>query len=559
MPEQSKVSRGAKAVAQICSALHRAYRDVRFYPPGHPVAQQTLEALTRILVGFLRDEDRLTLTVEEERLVYENEDVYSHGDTRDNLAFIMFRDGMRSITFQFGIEQPEVDAFVDCLARADELVRSDQDLVTVFWEQDFAHIQYDAADPFVSGGYLREGTVDALRETVLQRLDEVVLKSSGEQVYLGARRSIVPKVGLSVDTLVLTPEELEASETAAEDSANVLDDFAVVLLEVIGGAGKPTTDTGVVGRALTNVLEAYLQAGDLKKVNFLLVELQKLEAAARTTAGLPGMVITQAVSAETIKSLSTDLGTASPERVAEVETFLSTVREWTYPAQLELLAESPDRAVRRSLLTILRKEGGVPAEYLEKWLGDPRWYVARNAAQLAAGSRDPSLVAPLERLIRHADPRVRREAAHTLEGFGGQAALAGMTRALDDSDPTMRILAARGIAQLGGAAQEDLVAGIVLGRDFETRSPEEMEAMLLAYARLAKDGAVPFLDKFWRRRLLRGRPIASRLAAIQALGTIPGEAARASLRHAGKSGEGAIRKAAERALQNPQASQADSR
>ncbi len=558
MPEQPKVSRGAKAVALICSALHRAYRDVRFYPAGHPVAQQTLDALGCVLLGFIRDEDKLTLTVEENRLVYQEEDVYSHGETRDNLAFIMFRDGLRRITFQSGLEQPEIESFVDCLARADELVRSDQDLVTVFWEQDFAHIEYGAADPFQSGGYLREGTVDALRETVLHRLDEVVVKSSRKGGYGEARLTIVPSTGVGADTLVLTPQELEESETAAEGSANVLDDFAVVLLEVIGGTGKPTTDTGVIGRALTNVLEAYLQAGDLKAVNFLLVELQKLEAAARTTAGLPGMVITQAVTMETIQSLSAGLGTAPPERVAEVETFLSAIREWTYPAQLELLAESPDRAVRRSLLTILRKEGGVPAEYLEKWLGDPRWYVARNAAQLAGTCRDPSLVAPLERLIRHADPRVRREAAHTLEGFGGTAALAGMTRALDDSDPTMRILAARGIAQLGGTAQEDLVAGIVLGRDFETRSPEEIEAMLLAYARLSKDGAVPFLDKFWRRRLLRPRPVASRLAAIQALASIPGDMARQSLLQAGKSGDGAVRRAAARALQNPQSQQADS-
>ena len=558
MPEQSKVSRGGKAVALICSALHRAYRDVRFYPPGHPVAQQTLDALTLVLLNFIRDEDKLTLAVEEHRLVYQEEEVYSHGETRDNLAFIMFRDGLRTITFQSGLEQPEIESFVDCLARADELVRSDQDLVTVFWEQDYAHIEYEAADPFQSGGYLRQGTVDALRETVLHRLDEVVVKGAHKQAFGGDRRTIVPNTGVRADTLVLTPEELEGSETAAEGSANVLDDFAMVLLEVIGGAGRPTTDTGVVGRALTNVLEAYLQAGDLKAVNFLLVELQKLEAAARTTAGLPGVVITQAVTMDTIQSLTTGLGTAPPERVAEVETFLSTIREWTYPAQLELLAESPDRAVRRSLLTIMRKEGGVPAEYLEKWLGDPRWYVARNAAQLAATSRDPNLVAPLERLIRHADPRVRREAAHTLEGFGGSAALAGMTRALDDSDPTMRILAARGIAQLGGTVQEDLVAGIVLGRDFETRSQEEIEAMLLAYARLSKERAVPFLDKFWRRRLLRPRPLESRLAAIQALASIPGDLARQSLLQASKSGDGGIRRAAVRALQSTPSPQADS-
>ena len=554
MPEQPPVPRDSGAVARICSALHRAYRDLRFYPPNHPVAQQSLDALARVLLAFIRQEGSLTLRVEESRLVYDEDEVYSHLETRDNLAFIMFRDGLRAITFQSGLEQSETESFVDCLARADDLVRSEQDLVTVFWEQDFEHIDYQAADPFLSGGYLREGTVDALRDTVMRRLDEVGLERNGGETPRRIDLEVVPTVDLRPEMLALTTQELEKSERVAEEATTVLDDFAVVLLEMMGGLGKQLDDAELISRSVAAVLEAYLQVGDLNAVNFLLSELEKLEASGKITDGLLGTVVSQAVSVETLRSLSLELAVAPPERVALIEGFLGSIRQWVFAAQLELLAASPDMNVRRSLLAVLRKEGGVPAKHLEPWLRDPRWYVARNAAQLAAASRDPCLVVPLTRLLRHPEARVRREATHTLEGFGGEAALAGLTCALEDSDPTMRILAARGIAQVGGSAQEDLVAAQVLSRDFETRSPEEVEAMVLAYAKLFKERAVPFLDKLWHRRFLRPRPLAVRLAAIQALAGIPGELAHGSLAQASKSGEVPVRRAAARALQSVQSS-----
>ena len=120
MSEEPRALRDRRAVSSICSALHRAYRDTRFYPRDHPVALQSLDALARVLLRFVGDEGALTLTIEEGRLIYEEGEVYSHAETRDNLAFIMFRDGLRAITFQTGLEQPEIEALVDCLSRADE-------------------------------------------------------------------------------------------------------------------------------------------------------------------------------------------------------------------------------------------------------------------------------------------------------------------------------------------------------------------------------------------------------------------------------------------------------
>ena len=89
---------------------------------------------------------------------------------------------------------------------------------------------------------------------------------------------------------------------------------------------------------------------------------------------------------------------------------------------------------------------------------DPRWYVVRNAVQLAAGMRDPELVRQLERLRRHPDVRVRREIVRTLDTFGGEAAaLQVLAKAVSDEDSSVRTLAARSLGRHGGREYEAVV------------------------------------------------------------------------------------------------------
>ena len=115
----------------------------------------------------------LALDVREDALTFEGEAVYLHETSRDNLAFLMFRDGVRTLSLHPGCEIGESEALVDCLAHAEDLANMEQDLVTALWERDLSHIDYQVVDPFLGSALLREGMVDALRETVLRRLETV--------------------------------------------------------------------------------------------------------------------------------------------------------------------------------------------------------------------------------------------------------------------------------------------------------------------------------------------------------------------------------------------------
>src|SRR5262249_53084620 len=85
--------------------------------------------------------------------------IYNNPSKRDSLAYRFHRDGITEIEFTEGVTPPEINAFLDVLARATEPRGADEDLVTLLWEQEFSHIRY---------AYL---AIDDLQENLLEGLE----------------------------------------------------------------------------------------------------------------------------------------------------------------------------------------------------------------------------------------------------------------------------------------------------------------------------------------------------------------------------------------------------
>lgn len=565
MSSGSPTSSDQASAGAICAALHRAYRDLRFYPPDHPMARQSLEAFTTAVEHFTHEHGDLVLEVREDILAFEGEQVYSHEAGRDNLAFLMFRDGVRSLSVYRGVEPEELDALVDCLAHADDLAAMEHDLVTALWEKDFGHIDYRVADPFLGGEVLREGMVDALRETVLRRLEDTVAApgvSSDRPAWHGLEN--VDPNQIDSESLVLSKRDIERGEHAVETLSDVLTDFADVLLE-LAASGRATFVTthehqdqdqdpdvppDPLAHALTTAAGAFLDEGDVVQASALFTRLEQIEGQGWSRSGLAGEVVGAAITAEHLRVLlQPDPQSREGEAAGPAGGFLAALRPWIVRPLLEILVDVDDRSVRREILELLGAEGGVPWKYVEPLLRDQRWYVVRNAVQLAAAAPHMELTEHGERLLAHSDVRVRREVLRALERIGGQTALRAVAKALSDEDSSVRTMAARATAREGVLEHEALLLARIEDRSFSAQPIEEVEAFLSAYAAVAQDRATTLLDKLWRKRLLSSRPVTFRAAAVQALGRVKTPLARAVLREASKSSEGQIQRAAVFAMQ----------
>lgn len=545
MPDSSFVMSDQSAAAgEVCGLFHRAYRDRRLYPPGHPTAGESTEAFAEAVSGFVERWGVLDLEVREDALALYDEAVYQREASRDNLAFLMFRDGLRTLSVHPDCDPSELDALVDCLAHADDLAVMEHDLVTALWEQDFSHIEYHVVDPFLAGDAVPEGLVDTLRETVAQRVGAVRTQDISPQSLAEDRMRRVRARRYEDASLRLTPEEIEYGERAVEGLSSLTRDFGEVLLEI---AGKiPVEAIGdVVIQSLASALGAFLDEDDLDGAMLLLERLGRLEDVRWCPSGSVGFVAGEAVTADRLRDLLGRAKQGEPERFERMRELLLLVRRWITLPLLEILTEAGERNVRKTVLDVLGDENAVPWRDLEPLLRDPRWYVVRNAVQLAAQMGHEELADHSGRLLAHQDVRVRREMVRALGRLNSATTRRGLRQALSDQDPSVRTLAAHALSRKGGAEEDrTLLLAHIKDRTFASLSPEEMEAFLGAYAELTQERSIPLLEKFWKKSLFSAKPLALRVAAVLALGRVRGQAGAIALKAAAGSGEPPIRRAA---------------
>lgn len=558
----------------ICNRLQQATRSLRLYPAGHPTAHSALVDFTRELKEHLDRYGALTLRVEEGQLLFDDQEVYYQEDLRTSLAFAMFRDGIRFLMFHPGIEESEVEVFVDCLAHADDLASVEYDLATALWERDLRHIDYEVADPFLGsdGQSFRRKAINDLQATVLRRLAELTPGSggggpdgvagatggdgggddeSGGLTFVGAAgdpgEEKLASGAADPASVVVTEADIRNGEAALAGLENIVQDFTVVLLEIAGLAG-PSQGGDLLARALGMVVERYLEDCDIEGLTLVVDRLRALEQCGRQPREFAAQVFAEAATSQRIARLIETMDEAPAEDAQRSGDVLRRMRDWITPALLEILAESDDRAIRKTALDLLELQGGVPIEHLWPLLRDPRWYVVRNAVALATGSGDPRLIDHLEPLLRHEDARVRREVMRSLDTLTGTRSAVLFARALSDEDSAVRVLAANGLARHGTRTNVSSLEGLIGSRDFATRPAEEISAMLLAYAALGGEATIAALNKMWRRRMFGTRPMPMRIGAVQALGVIPSSTALESLKEAAKSNEAQIQRTAARAL-----------
>jgi HEAT repeat protein len=197
-------------------------------------------------------------------------------------------------------------------------------------------------------------------------------------------------------------------------------------------------------------------------------------------------------------------------------------------ALIERLNAAQSLAERRVYFDSLRKlNAGI--QVLIHHLGDSRWYVVRNAADLlgemSAGDAEPKLT----ELLQHDDDRVRKAAVSALSKMTGAGAVKGLSASLDDGAPGVRMRAA---AALGNAKTP--AAANALIKHLEREDVAEVQhACLGSLGKIASGDAIRFLTKAAQPdgRLFRKKSTAYRLAAVRALGEARTPAAMGALQN----------------------------
>lgn len=294
-----------------------------------------------------------------------------------------------------------------------------------------------------------------------------------------------PKAGVTIEQL------LKALDDAADIGA--VDNILTALIPHVESAlsGQHPEDAVIAARRIARRLARTTDAQTHKLIGQVLRRLVTSPMITATIKQLPG----------------------AAERLPEYASVLSHAGDAAVEALADRLVESEQAKERRAIFNVLvQLKSGVPI--FIHMLGDKRWFVVRNAADLLAQIGAPEAEEPLIRALDVSDPRARRSVIAALARYPSPKAQGSVRRALQDAAVEVRLAAAAGVGRTKSPEMtKALIEAFNREQDTDVRT-----ALLGALGRQATEDAVRQLaDAAAPDGLFKRKTSEFRVAAVRAL------------------------------------------
>jgi len=429
------------------------------------------------------------------------------GALERRLPFLLYRDGIRALTFTPRTTREDVAAFLDALARATTAQVTDADLVTMLWEADLEGLRVDVAPlepPAEPGGGLAATFDDCA-------------PPAGTADPLAAWRALA----------ATEPHDRDAflDEWARERAVPWTAQAPALVRAVLALDPSPNT-VDAFGHTLVTWLAGALQRCEWDEAIRALEVLQELDPGGERTS--PALVrVLATIDAEAIAER---LDESEPEPQARFFALAVRLGRPALDLLVGVLAIATRVRLRAAATTALAYLCADEPRLLAPHLADPRWYVVRNIVFVLGQIGGPEVVAPLAGAVRHADVRVRRSVVHALGQAPPDLRRPLLVELLDATDAQTVSAALAMLAREHDARVTAALLARVAAPQFEARPDEVKAALVGALGDAAGEGALEVLGELLQRGGWFARRAAERTAAAQALARIGTPAALALLR-----------------------------
>lgn len=549
-------------VADLLTALGKAVRAHQLYERNNPIYRRFVTGLQGALAALWDDLDELEVRVAEETLHCEGEPVYRNPSRNDSLAFLLHKDGVRSLTFLPGFEEEEVVEFLEVLHHAKHLRTEEDDLLTLLWEGEFEHLRYQYVDLLAEEAPIPEasselpGGLPDLQKAELAELEEVDEEASEEAAGEAqpAVKSSIAREDFDATLYFLDDKELDylRDEVEREMERDLRTDVLSALFDRMEEP-RPERQAEIL-EILQTLLPNFLSRGALEAATEVLAELRRLREseelgpdALRELDALMAQVASPETLSELMRALEAGAIRPSPEVLGR---FLSQLGEEALGPLLRAVEATRLKELRRVLDEAVERIGETYGEALVGLLDSDDPLVVAGAARLAGRIGLAGAAQPVAALLDHPEPAVRLAAVEAAVALRSARSVDALQKVLLDSSREVRLAAARGLGSLGYEPAAPLFREILESKEIRDADLTEKIAFFEGYGNLGEPEAVEVLDAMLNGKGFLGRRESSeiRACAALALGRIDSEAARAALRRSADDDDPIVKSAVGRAL-----------
>ena len=534
------------------NVISKGIRATQLYLPNNPVYQRAVENIRAAFRQIWHTAGALPLDVAEVDLRYEDAIIYTQANKSESIAWTLFKDGVRSLTFKPGVEEQEIVRFLTVLQKAKNLpADAPEDLLTLLWSEDFQCLHYtfrelhtEDAMPIERGETMPPSAPGERRQIIQQ------------DAQAPSREGVVSIQDFDTTLYFLEHAEIEylRREIEREYSQDMRRNVLSMLFDLFELQSYGTVRAELIS-IIENFIPYLLGAGDFNSVAYVLRELRALLDRARelipeqrqALEGMPGRLSQAGALAQLLQSL--DEATVHPSE----EELSGLFQELKAEALITLMAWLPklgNERVREILHRAAERLAQQNAGEVLKALASEDAAVQVEMVKLAGRLKLAGAPEGMGRLLDAGDRHVKLAVIDALTAIASPSALHLLEQAVEDDERDIRVGAVRFLAQRGHRNVLSRIESAVTGGKLKHADLTEKMAFFEAYGSLGGTRAIPSLEKLLVAKGLLGKKEdpETRACAAMALGRVRVPEARAVLEKAREDKEPLVRNAVSRAL-----------
>lgn len=510
-----EASEGTRAVVELVQSFKKAIRALRLYPGEHPLVGEAIDTSARLLAEHQGRHGVLELQITREGVSFQGAPLVAEVGSTTDLSFLLYPEGVRSLTFEVGADRAEVRGFVEALSGRDPTtLTADNDVLGALWRRGLRHIHYLAFDA-LSPAAVRASHDPAIRELALR-----IQRTAGHL----DRASLDREAGLEkalAKAATREPLARRGEEARAALSADLRGDAGDLIVRAslavgwAGATGKGALPDEDVARFFAGAVTSALWQGDLARAAEVL-------ATVHAQGGASGALVARLTSPDGQLLLVRALRDAAA-RAAPLADELPAYLEQLGPASVELAAHVYGRLADPALRAVVRGHlqgalADAPAALVPLTL-HPDAVIAGEALDLLLGGLAHKKVREVVQGLADdaSAPERQRRAAAAIDDVTGEGERRRLLGVLEKgTDKVAWLEAAKRLPAAADARTFDQLAALIQRRDFLQRDDQQVDAALAALTTIGGFRAARVLQELSEQRSLLARKDTQRLAGAAA-------------------------------------------
>ena len=529
----------------------KGLRATQLYLPNNPVYQRAVDNIKGAFRQVWQATDDLHLDIGETELRWEDAVVYSQDNRSESIAWTLYKDGVRSLTFKRGVEDGEIVKFLGVLQQAKNLLAdAPEDLLTLLWTQDFQFVSYTFRE------LVSEDAVPIEAGETIPTTPPTTVRQYVEEEAPPKREGLVSIDDFDTTLYFLDEKEVEylKGEAEREYQQDLRRNVLSMLFDLLELQTYATVRAELIS-ILENFIPYLLGAGDFRSVAFILRETHVILQRAReltpehrqTLENLPTRLSQADALSQLVQSLDEASVHPTEEELSELfqelrPEALATLMGWVPKLTNERVKELVQKAAERLALANA-------AEVL-KALASQDGAAKLEMVRLAGWLKLPGAPEGMGPLLEGGDRTLKLAVVEALTAIASPGAMRLLEQAVDDGDRDVRIAGVRFLAQRGHRNALARVEAAVTGGKLKHADLTEKMTFFEAYGSLAGAKGIAVLEKMLLAKglLSKKEDPETRACAAMALGKIRSAEARGVLEKAAQDKEALVRNAVSRAL-----------